>query len=733
MKIVTRLFACLGLLSLCFPALAQTKMLTLDDLFGGHPGSRRGGGGFGGGIDWISDDAYLQARPDPATHTVSLMRISAATGAASPFFSASQMEAALAKTPGISPDEAKDASQQRSFSFNSSHTAVLLTLHDDLYYYAFGAITAVHLTHTPGSEQEAQFSPDGKWVSFVRDNNLYVVEIATQQEKKLTTDGDANHLNGRLDWVYQEEVYGRYDFTSYWWSPDSQRIAFLCLDETPVPSFDIVDDIPYPQAVQQQRYPRPGDPNPLVTLKEASVTDGKLTEIDPSKYPADSRLVVRVAWTPDSKHLAYQVQDRVQTWLDVDEADWSGKPQTLLRDTTKAWIEPEEWQFLKDGSFLLPSSRSGWQHLYLYNPQGTLVRALTSGPWDVRTLYGVDEKNGWVYFSGVKDNPLDTDAYRVKLDGSKMERLTQADGSHSVSFSPGFARYTDSWSTITTQPQTALYQSDGKLARSLSPPGANWLDDYALGKPEFVTFKARDGYPLRAILIKPPNFDPTKKYPVMEFTYSGPQIAEVANRWGGSDYLWKQLLAEHGYVIWTIDNRSGSGDGAISAWPVYRNFGASELSDLEDGHAYLKSQPYIDGSRIGRYGWSFGGFMTAYALTHSTDYKMGIGGGTVSDWRDYDSIYTERYMGLPADNPQGYKDSAPRNAADKLHGRLLLIHGAMDDNVHPQNTIQFIYALEQADQTFDLMLYPRSGHGVGDPQLNRHLYQMMTDYIFKYL
>jgi dipeptidyl-peptidase-4 len=274
-----------------------------------------------------------------------------------------------------------------------------------------------------------------------------------------------------------------------------------------------------------------------------------------------------------------------------------------------------------------------------------------------------------------------------------------------------------------------LLKADGSLARLINENKIDALKQYRLAKPEFLQVKTRDGFVMEAMMIKPPDFDPSKKYPVMSFTYSGPHAPQVRNGWGGQTYMWHQLLAQKGYIIWICDNRTASGKGVESAWPVYRNFGELELRDLEDGLSWLKSQPYVDGSRIGLWGWSYGGFMTSYALTHSNSFKIGIAGGSVTDWRLYDSIYTERYMGTPQNNPEGYIKSAPRLAAKDLNGKLLLIHGTMDDNVHMQNTIQFAYELQKAGKPFQLMLYPKSRHGVTDPYLVKHMRAMMTDFI----
>jgi dipeptidyl-peptidase-4 len=362
-----------------------------------------------------------------------------------------------------------------------------------------------------------------------------------------------------------------------------------------------------------------------------------------------------------------------------------------------------------------------------------LIRQVTDGKWEIRSVEGVDETKGVIYFTGTEASHIAPNAYRIRLDGTGQTRITQGEGSHRVDFNPTFTHFVHYWSDINTPQQVRLFDANGKLVRVLAENKVAALAQYKLGKVELMQVKTRDGFTMEAMMIRPPDFDPSKKYPVMSFTYSGPQAPSVRNAWGGGAQMWHQLLAQKGYIIWVCDNRTASNKGVESAWGVYRNFGELELRDLEDGVSWLKSQPYVDGSRIGIWGWSYGGFMTSYALTHSQSFKLGIAGGSVTDWRDYDSIYTERYMGTPQNNPEGYRKASPLHNAKDLHGKILLIHGTMDDNVHVQNTIQFAYELQKANKPFQLMLYPKSRHGVTDPLLLKHMRQMMTDFIVQNL
>jgi dipeptidyl-peptidase-4 len=496
-----------------------------------------------------------------------------------------------------------------------------------------------------------------------------------------------------------------------------------------------VDHIPLYQNVEVTPYPKAGAPNPIVKLGVVSAAGGEIRWVDTFKYQPEDFLISRVTWSPDSKNIVFQAQNREQTFLDINFADArDGKSKTVIHESSKAWVAINEQPFwLKDGSFLWASERDGWEHLYHYSPDGKLLRQVTDGKWEVRSVEGVDEQSGYIYFTATKDSHIAPSGYRVKLDGSGLTRLTTGDGTHRMDVSPTFNYFIGVWSDLNTPSQVRLFDASGKLVRVIAENKVDALKQYKLGAAELLQVKTRDGFVMEAMMIKPPDFDPSKKYPVMSFTYGGPHAPQVRNAWGSTTYMWHQLLAQKGYIIWVCDNRTASGKGLESTWPVYKNFGELELRDIEDGLAWLKSQPYVDGSRIGIWGWSYGGFMTSYALTHSQSFKIGIAGGSVTDWRDYDSIYTERYMGTPQNNPEGYKKSSPVNAAKNLHGKLLLIHGAIDDNVHMQNTMQFVYELQKAGKQFDLMLYPKQRHGVTDPLLLKHMRQMMTEFILKNL
>ena len=716
-------------------ASAQQKLLTIDDIY--DPVKKVNFNGTTPNVRWLKKGThYLLTNEASRRDVPRIQKVDAATGQAVAFFDSAKMQSAFAALPGVSENDARQLSNRGSYQMNPAETAVLINWANDLFYYELNSDRAIRLTSTPDEEVGEDFSPDGKMISFVRGNNLYVEDLSMQRrERALTSDGSAKILNGRLDWVYQEEIYGRGNFGAYWWSPDSTMITYLRFDENPVPEFTVVDHIPYDQRVEVTPYPKAGDPNPIVKLGIVNVIGGATRWIDTFKYEPEDFLISRVTWTPDSKKVVFQAQNREQTFLDLNFADArDGKSTTAFRETSKAWVAVNDnAHWLKDGTFLWESERNGWNHLYHYTQEGKLLRQVTDGKWEVTSFEGIDEAKGLVYFLSTANSHIAAQAYTIKLDGTGMARLTTTEGAHRLGFSPASNYFFDFWSDINTPTQTRLYDSTGKLVRVIGENKVDALKQYKLGTAELLQVKTRDGFVMEAMMIKPPDFNPNKKYPVMSFTYSGPHAPQVRNAWGNVTYMWHQMLAQKGYIIWICDNRTASGKGLESTWEVYKNFGELELRDLEDGLAWLKKQSYVDDSRIGIWGWSYGGYMTSYAMTHSKSFKMGIAGGTVADWRDYDSIYTERYMQTPQNNPEGYKKSSPVHAAKDLHGKLLLIHGAIDDNVHMQNTVQFVYELQKAGKQFQLMIYPKSRHGVTDPLLLKHMRQMMTDFIVENL
>jgi dipeptidyl-peptidase-4 len=553
---------------------AQNKLLTIDDIF--DPVKKVNFNGSTPTVRWLNDGKhYLITNEASRKDVPRLQKVDAATGEATAFFDAAKMQAAFAALPGVSAEDARQLANRGNYNLNPAETAVLIDWSKDLFYYEFGSDRATRLTNNPEEEIGEEFSPDGRMISFVRGNNLYVEELGMQpRERALTNDGGAKILNGRLDWVYQEELYGRGNFGAYWWSPDSKTIAFLRFDETPVPEFTVVDHIPYDQRIEVTPYPKAGDPNPIVKLAVVNASGGDIRWVDTFKYQPADLLISRVAWTPDSKKVVYQAQNREQTFLDVNFADArDGKSTNIIHETSKAWVAINEnpiW--LKDGSFIWASERSGWEHLYHYAADGKLLRQITDGKWEVSSIQGVDEDNGYIYFTSTEHSPIAGQAYRIKLDGTGMTRLTQTEGAHRVDLSPANNYFIDVWSDLNTPSQVRLFDASGKLVRVIAENKVDALKQYKLGTAELLQVKTRDGFTMEAMMIKPPDFDARKKYPVMSFTYSGPHAPQVRNSWGSQTYMFHQLLAQKGYIIWICDNRTASGKGLESTWPVYKNF-----------------------------------------------------------------------------------------------------------------------------------------------------------------
>lgn len=721
----------------CLQVFPQDKSITLEDIY--HPNRRirmRGGPMAGGEFRWMKTrNKLLQRKMDTATRQTQWQVVDPATGESEPLFDASRMEKAFGSLTGFSAADAKELVSRGSFQLSPGEDGFLIRFASDLYCYFWKQDKAVRLTHDSEEEQEAEFSPDERMVSFIRNSNVYVVGLEDGRERALTKGGTADILYGRLDWVYQEEVYGRGNYRAYWWSPDSTQIALLRIDQSAEPVFPVVNHLPTLQELEKERYPKAGSGQPKADLGIIRIRDGSLTWVDNFRYQAGEFLIVRVGWHPDSTRVVYQIQNRIQTWLDLNVAQAAdGKSKTLFRETSPAWVEViEEPLWLKDKSFLWLSDRSGYRHLYRYGEDGKLMQTLTGGKWDIASVVKADEKNGWIYFLSSEKGQPEQHHYRMKFSGGSREALSRETGWHDVRWNESADHFLDTWSNVDTPSQTRWMDASGALGRIVQDNAGDELKPFRLSRWEFLQVKNRDGFSMEAMLLKPADFQESKKYPVFCNVYAGPDAPSVANRWGGTAHLWYQMLAQNGYIIWICDNRSASGKGIAAAHTAYKRLGQTEIQDIEDGLQWLKKHSWIDGSRIGISGWSYGGYMTSYAMTHSKSFKVGIAGGSVTDWANYDSVYTERFMDMPQNNPEGYRMGSVVKAAKDLSGKILLLHGTMDDNVHLANTMQLVYELQKAGKDFALMLYPQSRHGVSDPWLAYHMRSLMTRFLLENL
>ncbi len=682
---------------------------------------------------WLPDGGLLETRVDRAQGGVTLTRLDPKTLESRPLLDLGASVKALVGA-GAPEEAAKSALGRGALTWNADQSAFLIRVQEDLFLVDLGRAAGKRLVG--GEEEEATFSPDGSKVAFLRGRDLYVGAVAPAQGTRLPQGGDADHFHGRLDWVYQEEIYGRGSFKGFWWAPDSRRLVYLDLDESRVPTFTLVDDRTQPQRLHPARYPKAGDPNPVARLGVVDL-EGRTTWLkDP--FEGQETLVVRVGWDPKG-HVLACISDRVQSWMELRRFEEGGS-RVLVKEEGVAWQDPEHRSlptFLRDGSFLWESDRSGHRHLYRYDAEGRLKGPLTAGSWEVRRLHGVDEKNRLVYFEGTERNPVGRDLYKVKLEAGfpneGLSRMTGPSGTHAALFNPTYTAYVDTFSDMLTPPKTGLLATDGKLLKVLDPGEAPAFRELRLGKVSFQQIRARDGFPLETLLVLPPDFDARKKYPVYHHVYGGPQAPEVRNQFSSRDALWYHFLAQNGYVVWVCDNRSASNKGLASAQGIHHRLGPQELQDQLDGLEWLRRQGWADMDRVALEGWSYGGFLTAYALTHAKAWKLGIVGAPVTDWRLYDSIYTERLMGTPQANPEGYEASSVLRAARDLSGKVLLFHGTLDDNVHPQNSLQFIDALQKQGLNPSLVLLPGSDHSPRQPQHAWIRYQAMWEFLQKNL
>jgi dipeptidyl aminopeptidase/acylaminoacyl peptidase len=674
---------------------------------------------------WTPDGkSLIQKRGDR------MWRVEATTGRASPLADADAMASTLSTLDEIESDEARKIADRLKGSFDPDFEGLLFEHDDDLFYAALDGSRAVRLTRGEGSEEVATFSPDGRQVAFVRDHDLWVVDIESRTERALTKGGGDRLRRGKATWVYYEELLGR-KWQAYWWSPDSKKIAFLEFDDENVPRFTLVDDIPEGQHKEVVAYPKPGQPNPVVRLGVVAVNGGKTRWADLARYDPEDLLIPWVAWWPGNKRVFFLTQNRIQTTLDVH--GWvfaDGLPERLLHETTEAWVGSRGVmpEFLDDGSFLLPLERDGWRHLYRFSRDGGLIARLTSGEWEARKIVHIDEKSGRVWFTGIRDSHLEESLYRVGFDGTGLERVTASPGTHAIEFDPTGSLFVDRWSALDQPTRVILRDSDGKQVRVLDTNPVRALEEFRVAPYESLQIVTEDGTPLEATMLRPPDFDPERRYPVWLKVYGGPHAPRVRNRWARG-FASDQILAAQGVVVLEVDPRTASGKGIRSAWPAWRRLGVRELADLVEVVEWLRSKRWVDPTRIGIGGGSYGGFMTVYAMTHSKLFAAGIAAAPVTDWSDYDSIYTERYMGTPEENPEGYETTSAVAAAADLHGRLLLLHGTMDDNVHFQHTLRLVEALQKVGKQFEMMVYPRARHSLrGD-----HRRRLELDFILRTL
>ncbi len=584
--------------------------------------------------------------------------------------------------------------------------------------------------------QEPTFSSDGNKVAYAFENNLYVFDLLLNKETQITSDGKKNSvINGITDWVYEEEFAFVRAFD---WNANGTKIAFIRFDETNVPEFsmDMYNQGLYPtQAVF--KYPKAGEKNADVSLHIYDLNSEKTQKIDLSNYT--DFYIARLKWTNDQNVLSAQIINRHQDNLDVLFVDGnSGSKKVILNEKDKAYVDvTDNLTFLKDNSFIWTSEKDGFNHIYYYDKTGKLKNQVTKGNWDVTAYYGFDEKNKTIYYQSVENGSINRDVYSISIDGKSKKRLSLKIGTNNATFSPNFQYFINTYSSATAAPYYSL--NDAKTSKEVKKIQSNEaveekLAKYNVSPKEFSTITTEKGNVLNTWMIKPKDFDATKKYPVFMFQYSGPGSQQVDNAWNGTDDYWFMMLAQKGYIVACVDGRGTGFKGAEFKKCTQKELGKYEVEDQIDAAKVFGKYTFVDKSRIGIFGWSYGGFMAANCVFQGADvFKSAIAVAPVTTWRYYDSIYTERYMQTPQENASGYDNNSPITHVNKLKGNFLLIHGTADDNVHVQNTMKMVEALIQANKQFDWAIYPDKNHGIYGGKTRLQLYTKMTNFILEKL
>ncbi len=725
MKINTYL---LGLLFLCSFTLTAQKEITLADIWKNGTFTQKGIQN----LNWAADgQSYLELKggkiiktsiQDPTKSEV--------------LFDENGIKTASGETIRV-----------QNFSLSSDEQKILIgTASEQIYRrsstetnYVFDRATkSLKLLTAGGKQMHASFSPDGKKVGFVRENNLYWVDLSTGVEKAVTTSGKLNSIiHGVCDWVYEEE----FSFSkAFAWSPDSKKIAFYTFDETQVPVYNMQmwGDL-YPKDYRY-KYPKAGEANSIVSLSIANIERNSIQKVDVG--PIQDQYIPRMKWTQSSDVLAFIRLNRLQNHMELIHHSVSAGKETIVyteKSATSIEIEAvgNDITYLSDQkSFIFTSEKSGFKHIYLQDIATGKQQAITQGNWEVDDFYGIDEKTKTLYFTSTERTPIGRDVYQIQLNGSGKKLIAGNSGTNTATFSPDFTYFILTHTSAKSPAKITLNHIKTGQMRVLEDNAAlaSKVAEYGVSTREFFEIPLANGDHLNGYTIKPANFDPNKKYPVLMHVYGGPGSQQVLDIFPGADFFWYQMLLKKGYLIYCIDNRGTGARGVAFKKITYQNLGKIEVEDQIFAAKYLGGLPYVDASRIGIWGWSYGGFMSANCLMQGASvFKAAISVAPVTNWRFYDSIYTERYQRTPQENPHGYDDNSPVNHVDKLKGNLLLVHGTGDDNVHFQNSVALEDALIKANKQFQSFYYPNRNHGIYGGNTRLHLYQMMTDFLEKNL
>ncbi len=633
----------------------------------------------------------------------------------------------------------------QDYAFNDDESMILITTdQESIYrystkeYFFIWDRTQKTLTplgdHSKGKQRLAQFSPDGKRIAFVRDNNLFLFDRETGEEKAVTTDGEINSIiNGTTDWVHEEE----FQFTkAFQWSPRGTYLAYYRFDERHVKEFSMIfyKDQLYPE-LYTYKYPKAGEDNSLVSIHVYNLEEENTITVDVGAET--DQYLPRIKWTRTDHLLAVQRLNRLQNHLEILFADARDGTSTVIYEEKNPWYIDidDHWTFLEDNSFIFTSEKDGFNHLYHISSDGK-ERQITSGQWEVTDVKGFAPSSNTIYYMSTEVSPLQRHLYKVRLNGRRKQRITEKEGTHRVQFSGDFSYYLNTWSTANHPPVNAIYKENGQLVEVFhdNEKVKERMNTYGFSGVEFIQVPTDDDIMLNGYIIKPPGFDESQEYPLLMYVYGGPGSQFVADRWGYFNYVWFEYMAQQGYVIVCVDNRGTGYRGQEFKKLTYLELGKVETIDQINAARYFGNKPYIDSARIGIFGWSYGGYLALLAMTKGADYfTSGVSIAPVTNWRYYDNIYTERFMRTPQENGENYDINSPLTHISKLEGDLFIAHGDADDNVHPQNTMMLVDEMVRQNIDFEMMLYPNKNHGIHGGFTRLHLFNKITDFILRTL
>ena len=710
-------------------AFAQKQEISLEDIFKNYEFSQESIHG----INWMNDGRYYSTLSDGK-----IIKFDITKG---------EPIDTIVDAADLVPEGSNNPLEIAEYTFSADESKMLIGTENEsiyrrsskAYFYVYDLDSRSLQRLVDGDKQSyATFSPDGAKVAFVRDNNLFYVSLSDMQLKQLTSDGKFNHIiHGSADWVYEEEFAFAQAFS---WSPDSKKIAYYTFDEGDVKEYNMqLWGGLYPEDYRF-KYPKAGEKNSEIKISVYHLEGNETVGMDIGSEK--DIYIPRIYWTSNPDLLSIIRMNRLQNKLEILHGQVAtGETEAILTEESNTYVDlnyNDDLRYLSDGeTFIRTSEQDGYKHLYHHNMDGSLIRQVTEGDWEVSSLIGIDEQKKLVYYLSTEDSPLERQLYVINLKGRGKKKLSEQEGTHAVNMNPDFTYYINSHSSAETPLKVSLHSApSGDLVKMLEENQAlaNRLEKYDYVSKEFFDFTIDDGTKLFGYMIKPADFDAEKEYPVLMYVYGGPGSQQVTNSWGGSREAWFNYLAQQGYIVACIDNRGTGGRGRDFKHITYAQLGKYEVEDQIAGAQYLGNLNYVDESRIGIWGWSYGGYMSSLALMMGPDvFKAAIAVAPVTNWRFYDSIYTERYLKTPQENPEGYDAFSPVTHVDKLEGNLLLIHGTGDDNVHFQNSVALENALIAAGKQFESFYYPNRNHGIYGGNTSMHLYTMMSEFLMENL